>query len=681
MHAAFRKERDGSMNAGDRMVFGLCILLSFAPFAAGITHEPLGPRNAGGTRNGAALAIGAGGTVYELDAFLYIPGEDLNGSNHGVVARLSADALPTGLVCVATNELLDTDSDLVLAYTFRNDGAQDIEGSRFFSFLDAEIDEEINTFFNEYGAVAGTPGAGSGDAEPDYWQIDEPGFMQGQILELLLDGTLGQNNGVPSNDVDDVSMALGFELGRLRPGETATVNIMISEDGDTLGEPVLSHYDAGTPGSEPTPLDLDDDGANGTVITFSGTTRLLPELTNVVVNGSLLVHGGDTESYLATAFFTDATTQDVTAVSSWSLGGDVPAGTALLGNDLVTVPVTGDVPVTVSAVYSYRGATMTGTLDVTIVPVLTDLAVAGTNLLIGGQAAPYTATAGFRGGLEQDVTDAAGWSLAGMPPPGMAMASNVLATVPVGAETGVTVQAVYTFRDMTVTGALDVAVVPLLTNLTVEGEVRVPGGTSEEYTATARFLGGFAAPVSNGVTWLLVGEPIPGIGMDSNTLHTAPVPGETPVTIMAVYGFRGVQATGTLDVVVLTEQAFLNVSEDVAMGFTWRQNYSTGELMGRMTVENTGAAPLTGPFQLALKPHDDFFFHLPDGEMPDGDEYRDLTAGFAAALPGVGDGDRVFDPGETVVVDDIAIYSRDRSPPPVTVFELWATSGVGGDAD
>ena len=132
MHAAFRKERDGSMNAGDRMVFGLCILLSFAPFAAGITHEPLGPRNAGGTRNGAALAIGAGGTVYELDAFLYIPGEDLNGSNQGVVARLSADALPTGLVCVTTNELLDADSDLVLAYvalfgSIAQVGAVDVE--------------------------------------------------------------------------------------------------------------------------------------------------------------------------------------------------------------------------------------------------------------------------------------------------------------------------------------------------------------------------------------------------------------------------------------------------------------------------------------------------------------------------------------------------------------------------
>src|SRR5262245_35175251 len=39
-----------------------------------------------------------------------------------------------------------------------------------FAFLDHEMSEPVNTFFNELGAASGVPAAGQS------WEIDEPGF-------------------------------------------------------------------------------------------------------------------------------------------------------------------------------------------------------------------------------------------------------------------------------------------------------------------------------------------------------------------------------------------------------------------------------------------------------------------------------------------------------------------------
>ena len=60
-------------------------------------------------------------------------------------------------------------------------------------FLDIEIDEAINTFFNEFGSVIGAPGAGLS------WEIDEPGFGGfGDIYANFVAGALDSTNGVPS---------------------------------------------------------------------------------------------------------------------------------------------------------------------------------------------------------------------------------------------------------------------------------------------------------------------------------------------------------------------------------------------------------------------------------------------------------------------------------------------------
>jgi len=88
-------------------------------------------------------------------------------------------------------------------------------------FLDLEIDEPINTFFNEFGATAGAPGAGLS------WEIDEPGYVFGDIYSNFLTGALDNTNGVPPGSPDDVSFALGRAF-TLAADETGTLTFRTS---------------------------------------------------------------------------------------------------------------------------------------------------------------------------------------------------------------------------------------------------------------------------------------------------------------------------------------------------------------------------------------------------------------------------------------------------------------------
>jgi hypothetical protein len=125
---------------------------------------------------------------------------------------------------------------------------------RFFSFLDADIDETSNTLFNEFGEVQGSPGAGAGDPDPDSWEIDEPGyciegFLCGNVYDNLFDlGALEDTNATPAGSEDDVSLALGFLLGPLGPSSSVSIRVFISEDLDSIGSLRLLHKDANSVG-------------------------------------------------------------------------------------------------------------------------------------------------------------------------------------------------------------------------------------------------------------------------------------------------------------------------------------------------------------------------------------------------------------------------------------------------
>ncbi|MDX2109158.1 MAG: Ig-like domain-containing protein [Verrucomicrobiota bacterium] len=211
---------------------------------ATVNFTPFTPLGAGGSRNGQTFTFGTGGTAYEIDAFIYIAGIDLNGAEAGISARLSSHALPAGLAYTFTSTPAADSSGVTLTYSFQNNTGSPLGELRFFVFVDAEIDESINTFFNEFAEVSGPAGAGEIDSLPDVWQVDEPGFISGNLLDTILSGQLANTNNVPAGVTDDVAMGMGFVLGNLLPGKSFSARVLISENGSNLGGVILTQKDS-----------------------------------------------------------------------------------------------------------------------------------------------------------------------------------------------------------------------------------------------------------------------------------------------------------------------------------------------------------------------------------------------------------------------------------------------------
>jgi hypothetical protein len=126
------------------------------------------------------------------------------------------------------------------SWAITNNTGGALSGVQFIAFLDAEIDEPINTFFNEFGTFIGIASDGVGPG-PDSWEIDEvdPAFG-GDILANLVAGTLDNMNGLDgSGPLGDVALALGFEIGDLLPGQRFQITLQM--DIDDSGN--LSHTD------------------------------------------------------------------------------------------------------------------------------------------------------------------------------------------------------------------------------------------------------------------------------------------------------------------------------------------------------------------------------------------------------------------------------------------------------
>ncbi|MBK1702976.1 PEP-CTERM sorting domain-containing protein [Halochromatium glycolicum] len=107
-------------------------------------------------------------------------------------------------------------------------------GSRYVSFfVDHEIDEWSNGWFNETGAMSGSAEAGQS------WEIDEPKFYFGDIFDNFSNGTLDDSIFCGTNPTDntsycdssledDVSMALAWDF-TLATDETALISFDLSD--------------------------------------------------------------------------------------------------------------------------------------------------------------------------------------------------------------------------------------------------------------------------------------------------------------------------------------------------------------------------------------------------------------------------------------------------------------------
>ncbi|HHM04439.1 MAG TPA: PEP-CTERM sorting domain-containing protein [Gammaproteobacteria bacterium] len=103
------------------------------------------------------------------------------------------------------------------------------------AFFDYEFSEGSNSYLNEYGSVSGSA------ASNQSWEIDEPGFVFGDIFDNWQFNDLDNSNAIPAGSEDDVAVALGWDFDLL-VNETATLTFDITDFSPSSGF-FLAHSD------------------------------------------------------------------------------------------------------------------------------------------------------------------------------------------------------------------------------------------------------------------------------------------------------------------------------------------------------------------------------------------------------------------------------------------------------
>ncbi|MGG2201927.1 Ig-like domain-containing protein [Paenibacillus validus] len=220
-------------------------------------------------------------------------------------------------------------------------------------------------------------------------------------------------------------------------------------------------------------------------------TAAPPTVTSITVTpANATINEGQTQQYQAVANLSNGTTQDVTALATWTTGS---AATATINNAGLASGVTAGAT-TVSATWSGQ----TGTANLTVLPVLQSITVTpATATITAGQTQQYQATANYSNGTQQDVTATATWATGSAT---IATIDNAgLATGAAGGTTTVTA----TWNGMTGTANLTVnAPVATVTGITVTpASATIQRGQTQQYQAVASFSNGTTQDITNVSAW------------------------------------------------------------------------------------------------------------------------------------------------------------------------------------
>ena len=152
-----------------------------------------------------------------------VPGVEIFPGSRHIGGFGPTTVTPPDSLRVSFDRDLDADGYGTLRVRYDNFGPA-LSNVRLLGFLDAEI----GGFLGEYGARGGDdPGFLSAASS---WEIDEPGFSSpfGDIFFNAEEGRLDGSNGVPTADEpNDVSLALGFDIGTLLSRESLVATFSI----------------------------------------------------------------------------------------------------------------------------------------------------------------------------------------------------------------------------------------------------------------------------------------------------------------------------------------------------------------------------------------------------------------------------------------------------------------------
>ncbi|MBI5499403.1 MAG: Ig-like domain-containing protein [Deltaproteobacteria bacterium] len=266
-----------------------------------------------------------------------------------------------------------------------------------------------------------------------------------------------------------------------------------------------------------------------------------------VTPATATVHVGTTQQYIATAVYSDATTEDVSANATWASDDEAVATIDAAGE------ATGVSAGTVEISALFNEITGTATLTVEDAQV-TQVIVEPPNATINvGDTTDFTARAVYDDGTDEDVTDTAVWN----------SSDDAIATVDAGTVTG---EAVGT---ATITAAFggetSNAATVIVSELHTLDEIQITPPTAtipvdgeQPYIALGTFLDGTTEDITADVTWDSSDPAVATI--DAAGVATGVAAGETTITA-AMDGITSNDATLTV-----TEAPLVSVTVDPVTG-------------------------------------------------------------------------------------------------------------------
>jgi len=263
------------------------------------------------------------------------------------------------------------------------------------------------------------------------------------------------------------------------------------------------------------------------------------------------VNESSNATYMATATFSDGSTQIVTDSADWSV--DSEYANINSSGKLTTSAISSNQTVTIEANYTYDGVAETATKVVTIVdaPVtLSSLSITGDDFVNENSSTVYTATATFSDGSTQIVTGSTDWSVNASY--ASINSSGELTTLEVSSDMTITIHAAYTDSGITETATKMVTIVDVpvtLSSLSIAGDDFVNENSSTVYTATATFSDGSTQIVTGTTDWS-VNSSYASIN-SSGGLTTSEVQSDVTITIHAGYTDSGITETATKVVTIV----------------------------------------------------------------------------------------------------------------------------------
>jgi len=231
------------------LVFAVIGWTGSPPARAGIVVDgSFGPNgDVGFVNSPPTLSITFGGDsqgqIAQMDGFINVAGQNLNnGSGFGTSAQLTFGP-PSGL-SFSFSASQPTSDQLLLTYQFVNNTGASLPGFQFLPYVNPFFGStNPDDFATVSGATATNPSAG-----PSSFQVGDS--SNSTIFTNVSFGTLDNSNGTtdPPTAGTNVAMALGFSAGTLGVGQTITFQVLLSDDGTSIGSLALTDQNPGYPG-------------------------------------------------------------------------------------------------------------------------------------------------------------------------------------------------------------------------------------------------------------------------------------------------------------------------------------------------------------------------------------------------------------------------------------------------